>query len=133
MTIFSKVALSYLKYCSAIETARDEFAENMRLILGLSKKVKVIKTEMDNGLKYVRIDKPPYYLYFGTYNEKMEIGIGKDKDFQEPEVRGLKLKIKGLKGGEDNYSQYVYKEYQLRYFKKGAEEFIKVFRFLTKN
>ncbi len=126
--MLNKVVLSYLRYCLAIETAREEFAENMKEILRLSKKptIKIVK---DDG--YVYISKDPYYLYFAPYDEKIEIGISKNKGgLSEVDIKVLKSKIEFEIRVEKTGEKYICKEYPTRNLKKGAEEFIEAFKSL---
>ncbi len=131
MTVLTKVALSYLKYCSAIETARDEFAKCMEESLRLSKKL-VIRNDLYEGQKLIYITKKSYYLCFSTNEKNITIEITKGKKYSEKEIRYLKSNIKRLEGGNKEYPDDVWKEYPISNFQQGLEEFIQTFNSLTK-
>ena len=112
MTVLSEVALSYMKYCSVIETVRDEFAQCMKESLELSTKP-AIRNEFDKGKKLIYITNKSYYLCFSTNEKSITIYISKGKKYSEKEIRFLKSNIKRPEGGNKEYPKDVWKEYFL--------------------
>lgn len=127
MSKLTPVALTYLKHCSAIETARKEFLSKMNKVLEVEKKIGNIGSYVDEGYRYVYITKDSYHLYFCTYDNKIEIGIDKDAEFSDKDKRELKSKIR-CEIGKDQCN----KECSVNNFEETLDCFIDAFKLLIK-
>jgi hypothetical protein len=133
MKKLNEVALAYIKYCSAIETARDEFGEQIKMLLELPTRT-TIRTGFWEGRKYIYFQKDSRYISFCTIDGTVEMWIGfpvEPKKNYEKRIKIVKSMIKNLeKTCEEGKWVYFGKECSIKNFKGELEVFAEAFKAL---
>lgn len=124
MKKLSPEVLTYLKNCSAVEIARDEFINQMGDRLGLKLQQKHLTIEKE----WIRLGKENLQFYFRANGQKVEFGISVQPIEREQERVKSKLKKLGEPKQENGKWIGVYKKCPTNKFDNEVKAFCNVFK-----